>query len=84
VDQVSDRERVLRNDLERARRRDPVLLLLITVASVTLGLLALSTGIALYRMGDGRPAANHLVLIGIFALLLALMVAAIIKIRHPD
>jgi hypothetical protein len=83
LDQLSDRERALRSELERARRLDPGLLLLFVIATVTLGLLALSAAVAIYRMGEGGPSPNQLVLIGIFALLLALMVWAIIRARQP-
>jgi hypothetical protein len=63
---------------------DPGFRVLIAAALITLGLFTATAVVILYKTSDTLPAWNHLVLLGTFALLMALIVCAIVKARQAE
>lgn len=63
---------------------DPGFRVLLIVALVTLTLFTVTAVVILCKTNDTLPAWNHLVLLGTFALLMALMVWAIVKARQAE
>lgn len=67
-----------------ATQHDAGFWLLIVTGGVILLLLAATAVVILTRICNGPPEWNHLVMLGIFGLLLGVVVCAVVRARQPE